>query len=220
MDLTFSALSLLLLAPLFLLVSILVKCSSRGPAFYSQYRVGQSGRLFKAWKFRSMVADADRVGPGITCSGDSRVTKIGAFLRRLKIDELPQLWNVLRGEMSLVGPRPEIPTYVQGYSPQQRMVLLARPGITDLASLTYRHEEELLRCAPSPEQFYRDVVLPHKLALNLQYIEKMSLSYDVWLILQTLKVLFLSSLTTRKEWNVQEHVPDLVESGDSRGIAS
>jgi lipopolysaccharide/colanic/teichoic acid biosynthesis glycosyltransferase len=137
-----------------------------------------------------MVVDADKKGPHITSSGDSRVTRVGAVLRKFKIDEFPQLWNVLKGEMSLVGPRPELPRYVANYNEEQRSVLCVRPGITDLASIRYRHEEEVLAKSANPEEFYRTVVLPHKLALNLNYIAKMSFLFDLKLIIQTLRCLF------------------------------
>jgi lipopolysaccharide/colanic/teichoic acid biosynthesis glycosyltransferase len=137
-----------------------------------------------------MVVDADKKGPHITSSGDCRVTLFGAVLRKYKIDEFPQLWNVLKGEMSLVGPRPELPCYVANYNQDQRGVLCVRPGITDLASIRYRHEEEVLAKSANPEEFYRTVVLPHKLDLNLNYIEKMSFLFDIKLIIQTLKSIF------------------------------
>jgi lipopolysaccharide/colanic/teichoic acid biosynthesis glycosyltransferase len=140
------------------------------------------------WKFRSMVCDADKGGPLITASGDSRVTPLGRYLRRWKLDELPQLWNVLVGNMSLVGPRPELPFYVRNYNPEQLGVLAVRPGITDLATLEYRNEEDILAAATDPERFYTDVVLPHKLELNLKYIRTLSLRLDLLVILMTLKI--------------------------------
>jgi lipopolysaccharide/colanic/teichoic acid biosynthesis glycosyltransferase len=181
---------LLILSPLMIVVAILVKCTSLGPILYLQNRVGRGGKTFRIAKFRSMVADADRKGPGITASDDPRVTRLGAMLRESKIDELPQLWNVLRGDMSLVGPRPELPAYVAGYTCEQRRVLTVRPGLTDIASIRYRHEEKVLAESDSPEEFYRSAVLPHKLALNIEYIDHMSLSFDTRLIFQTLKCLF------------------------------
>ena len=138
-----------------------------------------------------MIVGAEKKGPGITSSGDHRVTPLGAVLRKLKIDELPQLWNVLVGEMSLVGPRPEMARYVAEYTEDQRRVLLVRPGITDVASIQYRNEEKLLAQSGSAEEFYLHVVLPHKLELNLEYIGKMSFLFDMKLILQTLKSLFV-----------------------------
>ena len=192
MDVLFAFLGLNLLAPIFLVVAAVIKLTSPGPVFYLQDRVGRDARLFKIVKFRSMVAGTDGNGPGITVSGDPRVTKAGLFLRRFKIDELPQLWNVLVGDMSLVGPRPELPTYVATYTPQQRSVLAVRPGITDIGSLAYSQEEQVLRVSPNPEQLYREEILPRKLALNLEYIEKMSLTFDLVLILRTLRALLPS----------------------------
>jgi lipopolysaccharide/colanic/teichoic acid biosynthesis glycosyltransferase len=188
-DFCVSLFALLLLAPLFGLLAIAVKLSSPGPVFFRQKRVGRDAQVFQMLKFRSMVLDADQRGWGITVAGDERVTPIGRILRELKLDELPQLWNVLKGEMSLVGPRPELPSYVAQYTFEQLRVLSARPGITDIASIRYRHEEKMLERSAHPEDFYRNVILPHKLALNLDYIERMSFSLDLRLILQTLRAI-------------------------------
>jgi len=190
-DVVVSSASLVVLSPLLIIVAILVRGTSRGPALYWQDRVGRGGRLFRIAKFRSMFVDAEKQGPDITSSGDPRVTRLGTILRKLKIDELPQLWNVLKGEMSLVGPRPELPRYVVDYNQKQLRVLCVRPGITDPASIRYRHEEEILAKSENPEDFYRNVVLPDKLELNLMYIEKMSFLFDAELLFQTLNSLFL-----------------------------
>jgi len=195
-DVILSALMLLTFSPLLLLISIVVKITSPGPLFYLQDRVGQDGRIFKIIKFRSMAVDADRKGPGITRAGDPRVTKIGRFLRKLKLDELPQLWNVFRGDMSLVGPRPELPTYVAKYDSRQMRVLTVRPGITDTASIAYRWEEELLSESPTPELFYLEVILPKKLDLNLSYITRLSFAYDARVLIQTARSVL--NLRTRK----------------------
>jgi lipopolysaccharide/colanic/teichoic acid biosynthesis glycosyltransferase len=197
-DVTISAIMLVVLSPLLLIVSALVKLTSHGPVFYRQERVGEGGKVFKIVKFRSMIVNADRIGPGLTSAGDPRVTKVGTALRRLKIDELPQLWNVLKGEMSVVGPRPELPMYVASYDLRQWAVLTVRPGITDSASIAFRWEEELLAQEPNPEQFYRDKVLPHKLALNLSYIENMSLKHDLLLVVRTARSLLSYSSTDSK----------------------
>jgi len=190
-DIVASLVGLVLLSPVLIAVSILVKCTSPGPILYWQDRVGRGEKMFRIAKFRSMVAGADKKGPSITSSGDARVTRLGAILRKFKLDEFPQLWNVLRGEMSLVGPRPELPRYVADYTLEQQRVLCVCPGITDLASIRYRHEEAVLAQSGNPEEFYRNVVLPHKLDLNLDYIEKMSFLFDTKLILQTIKSLFV-----------------------------
>ena len=190
-DIVASLVGLVLLSPVLIAVSILVKCTSPGPILYWQDRVGRGEKMFRIAKFRSMVAGADKKGPSITSSGDARVTRLGAILRKFKLDEFPQLWNVLRGEMSLVGPRPELPQYVANYTGEQRRVFSVRPGITDIASIRYRHEEELLGQSQNPEEFYRNVVLPQKLELNLRYIKQLSLSCDAKLIYLTLRSLFL-----------------------------
>ncbi|MCB0048903.1 MAG: sugar transferase [Caldilinea sp.] len=183
-DVAASALGLLLLSPLLLLLAIWVRLDSPGPIFYRARRVGRGGDLFALYKFRSMVVDADRQGPGITVSADRRVTRAGRFLRRTKLDELPQLLNVLKGEMSLVGPRPEDPRYVALYTPEQRGVLAVRPGITSAASLAFRHEEQLLGGA-NWETIYREQVMPAKLAIDLAYLEQRTLLSDLRLILRT-----------------------------------
>jgi len=190
-DMIISSLALIVLSPLFVVAALLVKCTSRGPAFYWQTRVGRGGRFFRIVKFRSMIADADKKGPDITSSGDPRVTSVGSVFRKLKIDELPQLWNVLAGDMSLVGPRPELPRYVLDYSQEELGVLCVRPGITDTASIRYRHEEEILARSGDPEEYYRNVVLRHKLALNLEYMRNMSFWYDARMVLQTIRCLFV-----------------------------
>src|SRR6202011_3461476 len=189
-DASLSFVGVALLCPLFAVVGILVKCTSSGPILYWQERVGWGGKIFRIAKFRSMVVDAEKKGLGITVSGDSRVTRFGAFLRRSKIDEFPQLWNVLTGEMSLVGPRPELPQYVSAYTPEQRLVLQARPGITDPASIRYRHEEAILATSQNPDEFYRGVILPDKLAINLQYIRDISVYSDIKCVIQTMTSLF------------------------------
>jgi lipopolysaccharide/colanic/teichoic acid biosynthesis glycosyltransferase len=184
-DCVAAAIGLLLLFPVLLALSLLVKFSSPGPVLYRQERVGRGGKLFRIAKFRSMIEHADKGGLAITSAGDPRVTAVGGFLRRLKLDELPQLWNVLKGEMSLVGPRPEVPYYVESYSDSQRRVLAVRPGITDPGSILYRHEEQVLGDQPDPDRYYREVVLPDKLNLNLEYISNISFSYDLSLLLRT-----------------------------------
>lgn len=185
LDIIASLCGLVLLGPLFLLVALLIKLDSPGPVFFRSQRVGQDGRPFRLVKFRTMVAGAARSGPGITAAGDSRVTAVGRLLRRTKLDELPQLVNVLRGEMSLVGPRPEDPRYVALYTPEQRRVLAARPGITSPASLAYRHEEQLL-VGPDWETVYVQKVMPHKLQLELDYLSRRTPLTDLGLILRTL----------------------------------
>jgi lipopolysaccharide/colanic/teichoic acid biosynthesis glycosyltransferase len=177
---------LILLSPLFLVLAVLVKWSDGGPVFYRQERVGLGGRLFRILKFRSMVIDADRLGIAVTRDGDPRITGVGRFLRKTKLDELPQLWNVFVGEMSLVGPRPEVPQYVARYTEAQRAILELKPGITDLATLRFRNEEALLRAATDTERFYLEHCVPRKIELNLAYARRAGIWSDTVIIMQTL----------------------------------
>lgn len=183
-DIVAAGAGLLLLSPLLLVLGLWVKLDSPGPVFYRALRVGRGGTPFRLFKFRSMIVDADRRGPGITTAGDARVTRSGRWLRRTKVDELPQLLNVLRGEMSLVGPRPEDPRYVALYTLEQRQILAYRPGVTSAASLAYRHEESLLT-GPDWETVYLQEVMPAKLAVDLAYMAQRSLYTDLHLILRT-----------------------------------
>ena len=191
-DILSATAGLILLSPVFALVACCIKWTSPGPVFFRQMRVGKDGRPFQIPKFRSMSADLSQTGLNITVAGDARVTCVGKFLRRHKVDEFPQLWNVLRGEMSLVGPRPELPIYVAEYSPEQRIVLSVKPGITDPASLAYRHEEEILAGHADPEHFYRTRILPDKLARNVQYLENITLRNDLRIISNTILSSFQS----------------------------
>jgi len=190
LDLLGSALGLLLLSPLLLVVALWVKLDSPGPVMFRQERVGLRGRPFLIHKFRTMRADAPALGPQITIGKDARITRSGQFLRRTKLDELPQLWDVLRGAMSLVGPRPEVPRYVALYPEDMRRLLLSvRPGITDLASLQYRDESSVLAQAADPERAYVEQVLPAKLALSARYVREATVLGDLRLILATLSAL-------------------------------
>jgi len=186
-----SLVGLVLASPLLLVVAALVKSTSPGPVLFWQERIGLGGLAFRIVKFRTMCQDADQRGPAITPADDARVTTVGRWLRRLKLDELPQLWNVLKGEMSLVGPRPEVPRYVESYSSAQRRVLTVRPGITDPASIAYRREEDLLAGHADLDRYYREVVLPDKLNKNLEYLDRMSFTYDLLLLIRTTKAIFL-----------------------------
>lgn len=183
-DILASGIGIILLSPVFVVIAIAVRLNSTGSVFYRASRVGRYGKEFRLYKFRSMVVDADKQGPGITSAEDTRITSVGRFLRRTKLDELPQLFNVLHGEMSLVGPRPEDPRYVKLYTLEQREILRCRPGITSMASFKYRNEEQLLS-GPDWEQRYIDEVVPAKLAIDLDYSRRANLLTDVWLILRT-----------------------------------
>ena len=185
MDFIMAGLGLVMLAPLFAVVAIWVKLDSPGPVFYRARRVGRGGQEFTAFKFRSMRTGSDKAGPGVTVSGDPRVTRSGRVLRRLKIDELPQLINVFLGEMALVGPRPEDPKYVAKYGVEQRELLLVRPGMTSPSSLRYCHEEEVL-AGPDWETTYLERVLPDKLAVDHEYVSNRTIPKDMLLILRSL----------------------------------
>lgn len=185
-DLAMASLGLLLLFPLFLVVALLIKLDSRGPVLFRQERVGQEFRPFLIYKFRTMVQDAHTQGPRITFGHDPRITRVGWFLRKSKIDELPQLFNVLKGDMTFVGPRPEVPRYVELFKHDYEEILTIRPGITDLASLKYRDEAALLGNSDNPEEEYITRVLPDKISLGKQYLEHSSVVFDLKLISKTL----------------------------------
>ncbi len=185
-DLICSIIGLVILSPIFLMICILIILTMGWPIFYTQERVGRNGISFRIFKFRSMVKDAERRGLAVTTGGDPRVTAIGKILRKTKLDELPQLVNVAIGDMSLVGPRPEVPKYVAMYSDTQRKVLTVRPGLTDPASIAYRDEEKVLARYEDTEKAYIEVLRPAKLTLNLAYIEKQSLCGDIALIWKTI----------------------------------
>lgn len=185
-DLLFSFLGLLLLSPFFLLIAILIKLDSSGPVFYLQHRVGRDGKLFKLFKFRTMRTGADKSTAITVGTRDPRITRIGYYLRKFKLDELPQLINVLLGTMSLVGPRPELKKFVDLYSMEQRKVIEVKPGITDYASIEFRNENELLEGKPDPIEFYIREIMPVKLNLNLKYIETRSFWVDFKIISKTI----------------------------------
>ena len=185
-DLICSTLGLIVLSPVLIVIVIKIKIGSDGPVFFKQIRVGEKSMEFEILKFRTMVVDAEKLGKQITVGNDNRITKIGAFLRKYKLDELPQLINVFKGDMSLVGPRPEVPTYVRLYNEEQRKVLDVKPGITDLASIRYRDENDLLGGVENPEEFYINTIMPDKLALNLEYINRNNMFLDIYIILKTI----------------------------------
>jgi lipopolysaccharide/colanic/teichoic acid biosynthesis glycosyltransferase len=184
-DLVVSFCGLLVLSPVMLICAVLVWLTSEGPVFFRQERMGRNGKPFHILKFRSMVQNAPSLGGALTAGRDPRVTRVGAFLRKTKLDELPQLINVFKGEMSFVGPRPEVRKYVEKYPEDYAELLRVRPGITDIASLKYRHETEILGQYPDPEKAYVEVVLPDKIALGKEYIRRSSLWLDLKLILMT-----------------------------------
>jgi lipopolysaccharide/colanic/teichoic acid biosynthesis glycosyltransferase len=180
-------------APLQAAAAAAVRLATGPPVLHRARRAGRGGEPFEMLKFRTMVVGAAAVGPGITSATDTRITPVGRVLRRTKLDELPQLWNVLRGDMSLVGPRPEDPRYVALYTPEQRRVLTVRPGITGPAAVEYRHEEDVLAAADDPETCYREVVMPAKLAIDLRYLEAVSLRRDLAVLVATARALLRRS---------------------------
>ncbi|RZT95235.1 sugar transferase [Rivibacter subsaxonicus] len=191
LDLLLAGLGLLLLAPLFLLIALAIKLDSSGPVFFRQQRVGRFGVPFRIHKFRTMQHSPQAAGPQITIGADARITRVGALLRATKLDELPQLIDVLSGSMSLVGPRPEVPRYVALYPAALRdKVLSVRPGITDPASIEFRDESALLAHAADPEREYVERILPRKLQLAADYVDRASLATDLAVMMRTLRALF------------------------------
>ena len=207
-DLTCSTAGLLLLIPVFAGLALVVIWDDGPPVFFGQTRVGRNGKPFRIWKFRTMRSGSQ--GSVITAAGDDRVTRAGARLRKYKLDELPQLFNVLKGDMSLVGPRPEVPERVHFEAPEWQAVLRVRPGITDLATLLYRDEERILGASRDPEAFYREHVLPAKLLLNVEYLVSRSFWQDLKLIL----------LTIRYSLFVKGFDPDLIKRTFGTGVGN
>jgi lipopolysaccharide/colanic/teichoic acid biosynthesis glycosyltransferase len=189
-DIVVSLVGLICFLPLLVFVAVLIKLDSRGPIFFRQQRIGMGFRPFEILKFRTMIDNAQRRGGLITFGKDTRITRVGRILRKTKIDEFPQLINVLRGDMTLVGPRPEVPEFVELFRQDYEEILTVRPGITDLASLKYRDEAALLGCCNNPQEEYLSHVLPDKINLNKEYIRRSSFFFDLTLILKTVLKLF------------------------------
>jgi lipopolysaccharide/colanic/teichoic acid biosynthesis glycosyltransferase len=185
-DIFVSFLGLIVLCPLFIIISIIIKLDSNGPVLFKQVRVGKNGTEFNIFKFRTMIVNAEKHGMQITVGKDRRVTRVGNFLRKSKLDELPQLINVFVGHMSFVGPRPEVPRYVALYNDNQKRILKVRPGITDLSSIKFRDENEILATSINPEEKYIQEIMPIKLELNMKYINNISLINDLGLIIKTI----------------------------------
>jgi lipopolysaccharide/colanic/teichoic acid biosynthesis glycosyltransferase len=184
-DIFFSLVVLAILSPVLFVVIIFILSDSRGGAFFHQIRVGKDGVDFKLHKFRTMKPAAENSGQLTVGMRDSRITKVGYYLRKSKLDEMPQLWNILVGEMSVVGPRPEVPKYVTLYNAQQRLVLSVKPGLTDYASIKFVKENEILEKSSNPEQTYIDEIMPEKLALNIEYISDQNFGVDLMIIFKT-----------------------------------
>ena len=190
-DVIFSFLGLIMLLPLLLVIAVIIKITSPGPVFYRGERVGKDGKVFRIFKFRTMVANADKIGGFSTAGDDPRLTKVGKFLKRFQLDELPQLINVLKGEMSLVGPRPEVPFYVNMMTEEERKIILSiKPGITDWASLWNFHEGEVLRGSADPEKDYMEKIRPKKLRLQIKYVKERTFWTDIKIILKTILKIF------------------------------
>ena len=185
LDVAAAALILLVLSPILLLLAAAVKLDSKGPVFYRQTRVGQYGRDFKIFKFRTMVVNADQIGPALTTGNDPRITRVGRLIRKCRLDEFSQLLNVLSGTMSLVGPRPEVRKYVDVYTPEYMATLLVRPGITATSSIAFKDEDKLLNAGGDPEQIYVEQILPPKMALNLEYLRHISVWGDIRIMFRT-----------------------------------
>ena len=185
-DLLSSMLGLVVLFPTLSVIAVAIKLNSAGPVFYRGTRVGLDGVLFQMYKFRTMVLNADKIGGSSTPDDDQRITRVGHFLRKYKLDELPQLINVFRGEMSLVGPRPQVKWAVDLYTPEERRILTAKPGITDYASLQFPNEGEILKGSIDPDRDYMEKIHPEKMRLSLEYIQMRSMRVDIGIIFQTL----------------------------------
>jgi len=211
-DLTFSIIGLILLSPLFIHIALRIKLCDGGPIFYRQIRIGRNREKFEFIKFRSMITDADRKGALVTATDDDRITTIGHFIRRTKLDELPSLWNVLIGDMSLVGPRPEVPRYVQYYKPEWERVFSVRPGITDLATLQFRDEQRVLACAREKEKAYIEVVLPLKINLALDYVNKMTFWFDFKILFLTIWGITLGRFLVKPDDSLAEKAVTQIKS--------
>lgn len=185
-DITLSLFGLIILLPFMLIIAILIKIDSKGPVFFKQIRVKKNGKEFKIFKYRTMRVGSDKYSQ-ITVGKDGRITKIGSFLRKYKLDEIPQLINVLIGDMSLVGPRPEVPKYVALYTDEQKEILKVRAGITDYASIEFSDENDLLASEEEPEKAYIEKIMPKKIELNKKYLSEISILTDIKIILLTIK---------------------------------
>ncbi len=201
MDIVFASLGLVVCSPVFFIVGYLIKREDGGPVFYKGVRVGRYGKLFQMYKFRTMVIDADKIGGPSTSDDDPRITRIGKVLRKYKLDEIPQLINVLKGEMSIVGPRPEVPYYVNMFTKEETKILSVRPGITDWASLWNPDEGAVLAGSEDPEQAYMEKIRPTKIRLQLLYVERRSLWTDI-------KIIFLTfwTIIRKKSYSVDSQV--------------
>lgn len=199
MDILAAFLLLVLLSPVFLVLAVAIRVDSKGPVFFRQVRVTQFGKTFRIFKFRTMVNDAEKKGSQVTVQNDSRVTRVGAKIRRIRLDEIPQLLNVLTGDMSFVGTRPEVPKYVEKYTPEMMATLLLPAGVTSTASIAFKDEDELLQAAENVDEVYVRDVLPQKMAFNLEYLRNFSFGRDIGLLFQTVFRVFGVSGSSRTD---------------------
>ena len=199
-DLLCSLLGILVFAPLMLAVALIIKLTSQGSVLYTQARVGLHEKIFRVYKFRTMVDRAELMGTSVTTGMDPRITPIGRFLRKTKLDELPQLFNVLKGDMSFVGPRPDVPEITAKYTPEMRRIFAIQPGITSVATLHFRQEEVILSTVPNPDRFYDEVVVPLKVELAMEHVRRRSFWFDLSILLQTVWALMPFS----KMWPIKE----------------
>ena len=218
LDIALAFTGLLLLLPLLLLVGILIKLDSRGPIFYRSVRVGRHGKQFRMFKFRTMVADADSTGVWSTAADDPRITRVGRYVRRLNLDELIQFINVLKGDMSIVGPRPEVPWAVERYTEEERHILTVRPGITDWATLWIQDEGELLRDSQDPDKDYQEKIWPVKRDLQLKYVRERSIWSDIKIMLLTFKVHLINRILRRSR--SEQFAKELLDGPSSSGYSS
>ncbi len=201
-DIALTSLGLLLLLPIMLAIALSIKLTSPGQVIYSQVRVGLRRKHFKIYKFRSMVPGADLMGSSVTKYGDKRITAVGNFIRRTKLDELPQLWNVLIGDMTLVGPRPDVPRIIDLYTPEMLQILKVRPGITSIASLHLRDEDNLLKLANQPDQAYEKIILPAKVEFAMVHVNNPSILLDLYILFQTVWVLIIGKIVVVPEHHI------------------
>ena len=197
-DVVFSFLDLVVLFPLFILIVLMIKLDSYGPVFFRGVRIGRFGKPFRILKFRTMVANAEKLGGPSTADDDARITKPGKYLRKYKLDELPQLINVLKGEMSFVGPRPQVPADVALYTREERAILNVRPGMTDWASIKFHNEGEILRGSPDPDQAYVEKIRPGKIKLELEYVRTHPFWVDLKILMKTMQTLFDTRALTKR----------------------
>lgn len=210
-DFVVSLIGIVILLPVFLFTALFIKCTSPGPITYSQKRVGYNGRLFSLYKFRSMVVNADRIGTSVTTGKDPRITKVGRILRKTKLDELPQLWNVLKGDMSFVGPRPDVQEIINNYTAEMKRILEVRPGITSNASLHLRNEEELLSLAKEPDKAYEEIFAPAKVGLAMEHVHRKSFIFDLGILLKTLWILTVGRICPTKEPLIVKEIKQAIE---------